>query len=71
MIDAHFVLIAAEKLEVSPQRIFGLAIEWSEEPHNSRWVIDQYNDWYYSGNLKPLFENFVIDVMANRVSKPL
>ena len=58
---------AAYVLGVSPERVFGLAFEYAEEPKSKKYVMKTFLDWYHENKLHPTIADFVIDVLAGRV----
>ena len=69
MIDAHFVLIAGEKLHVSHLRIFALSQQWSENFHSKEWTLAQFRRWDKRGEIEEHsdLEDFILDVMNGKV----
>lgn len=58
---------AAFVLGVCPERVFGLAFEYEEDPHSKKFIMNQFLNWYHEGKTHPTVEDFVIDVLAGRV----
>ncbi len=67
--DTLLVVSAAEKLGICQERIFGLAFCYAERRCSQRIVVNAYNNWYWNGIICDEVEDFVIDVLANRVEK--
>jgi len=59
--DASYIL------GVSPERVFGLAFEYMEEPKPKKYVVEAFLTWYHENKLNPIVEDFVLDVLAGRV----
>ena len=60
---------AAYVLGVRPERVFGLAFEYEEEPRSKKYITNVFLDWYHENTLNPIVEDFVLDVLAGRVPK--
>jgi len=58
---------AAYILGVSPERVFGLAFEYEEEPRPRKYIVNQFLDWYHDNKLNPIVADYVLDVLAGRV----
>ena len=65
--NALLVRTAAEKLGIPTERVFGLSFEYAEEPRSRKYVMDQFLSWYHDGKIHPIVEDFVIDVLADRI----
>lgn len=58
---------AAKKLDVKPERIFGLALDWYEIRRVRRIkVVKIYRDWKYKQKNNQLIEDFALDILAGR-----
>lgn len=67
--NALLVRDVAARLGICSERVFGLAFEYAEEPHNKKWIVEQYLKWYHEGLIHPSVQDFIIDVMAGRVER--
>lgn len=64
-----YVADAASKLGVPIPRVFALAMEWNEEFHSKDYLVNQYNKYYWDGIVPDFVSDFVIDVLAGRVTR--
>lgn len=60
---------AAARLGVEVPRLFGLSQEYYEEFHSHDFLINSYNKFYWDGIIPDFVENFVIDILAGRVTR--
>ncbi len=67
--NALLVRTAAEKLGIRTERVFGLAFEWAEIPKSRKYIMNTFLDWYYTGIINPIVEDFILDVLSNRVTR--
>jgi len=68
--NALLVRDAAEKLGVQIERVFGLSFEWAEEPRPKKFITKVWLDWFHTGKIHPIVQDFVIDVLAGRIVIP-
>lgn len=61
------VKTVAAKLGVSSERVFGLAFEYAERCVTKNFVTYQFLEWCYRGKIHPVVEDYIIDIMAERV----
>ena len=60
---------AAARLGVEVPRVFGLAEEWEEKFHSKDYLVFLYQKFYWDGVIPDFVQDFVIDVLAGRVTR--
>jgi hypothetical protein len=66
--NPKLVIEAAYIIGVKPERVFGLAEEWTETFIPRKKVVNDFQEWYFKGIVPPYVEDYVIDILAGRVN---